>query len=506
MFVGREESLARRWQARMEDAARPERRNFLRSFSVEPGPSTTVLGTMIDPRGRATWIGLPTDRLMGYHAAIAGGTGTGKTSWLLGVLGQIAREDRFSVIVYDAKGETVDLILDLLVPFLLENGAPESLLDRLRVLRVFDQEYVPLLNLTLPETGVPAEAQAYGVASAVEQALSEPLGGRMHHVLVRCVALCIERSLPITRVLQWLQEPKAFLLAAEESADESVREYARFGFRQENRESLRALGARLNALLFWPGARRALCAPGSISFAEALDAPGISLISTGSAPAGSERLARFFGAALLGKIVRAILSRNVTAASPPAIFIAEEIQECLGAEEARQLGRLLATARYKRAAVWLTGQSRSQLNAVDPGLVAAIRANVGIQTQFRTSPEDAAAFAYLLPEHDGGEAARRELINSLTRLPQRHCYLAIRDNSLKAQLVLAPRIDFDALRTCRDRLGPEAHERIRRGIATIPIKDAEQVAQRRPVTAGVEGRQKEAPASEPGDDRFPGLG
>jgi len=505
MLVGREDVLARRWQARLMDSARRERLVFERSLTTSPGPGRVVIASYLGKGGDWTWLGMPGGRLVTLRAAVAGATNSGKSSWLLGVLAQVLLEDRYPVILFDAKGETVDAVLDLLLPFLLESGLDRGALDRLRVVRVFGPD-IPLLNLTRPEPGVPKEAQAYAVASAIEQVLAEPLGGRMHHVLVRFVALLIELGLPLTTIQPWLEDPAAFGRAASRSSDVSMREYARAGFRQENKESLRALASRLNALLFWPDARLALCAPGTVSFAEALTQPGLTVIHTGSPPAGAERLARFFSAVLVGQVVRALLSRKVEEQTPPALFVAEEIQEALGAEEARQLGRLLATARFKRAAVWLTNQSRSQLHAVDPGLVSAIRTNVELLLQFRCSPEDATAFAHLLPKEREGEAARRELVESLTRLPQRHCYLAVRDLGLKAQPVVAPRIDFDALRESGHRVSPELRQRIQRGIVALSREQlpGQQATPDTPAsTQDPDDGQTELP---PESDEFPGLG
>jgi hypothetical protein len=504
MLVGREDALARQWQRRLENAASPGYRAFLRAMTVTPGRGRVVMATTRNSQGEWTWLGLPVEQLTGYHAGIAGGTGTGKTTLVLVILFQIALENRSSLLVFDAKGETAALVLDLLVPVLLKVEGGEVLLDRLRVIRPFDPTNVPLLNITRAERGVPKEAQAYGVASAVEQALAEPLGGRMHHVLVRGATLCIELGLPITDLQRWLEDPRSFLKAAARSSDAALREYVRIGFPQENRESIRALASRLNALLFWPGAREALCAPGTMSFADALAEPGLTVVDVGNPPSGAERLARFFGAALLGQMARAILSRPVTPETHSALLLAEEIQEVLGPEEARQLGRLFATARYKRTAVWTTNQSRSQLAAVDPALVAAMRANLGLQVQFRTSPEDAAAFAYMLPEEAGGDEGRRELIHSLTRLPQRHCYLAVRDVGLHAQLVLSPRINFEALRKQAEQTSPEVFERIRRGIAALP-RSTEPSPVARSLAESL--AEDTGPASSTRDDpEFPGLG
>jgi len=499
IVVGDERVLARRWQGRVDNALSPERAALLRALSIQAGAGGVVLASAWS-RGQWRSLGLPTARVLSCHAGIAGGTGTGKTSLLLGIAAQIVCEDRYPVILFDAKGEFADKVLDLLPPILLDAGVSEERLGRLRVVKVFDPHYVPLLNVTLPEPGVPKEAQAYGVASAVEQALAEPLGGRMHHLLVRGAALAIELGLPITELQRWLDDPLAFQRAARRSSDPSIRDYASTGFPKENRESLRALAARLNALLFWPGARLALCAPGSVSFADALSEPGLTIVHVGDAPSGAERLSKFFGALLLGKIVRAILSRPITAETAPAWFVAEEIQECLGPEEARQVSRLLSTARFRKVGVWLTSQSRSQLHAVDPGLVAAMRTNLTIQAQFRTSPEDAAAFAHMLPESD--EEHRRELVQEMTRLPQRHFYLAVRDLGATAQLVVAPKLDFAGLEVSARRIPAELRARIRQGIATAPRDAAE-------LPAVVPPEKSELPVVEPpppDSGEFPRLG
>jgi hypothetical protein len=165
---------------------------------------------------------------------------------------------------------------------------------------------------------------------------------------------------------------------------------------------------------------------------------------------------------------------------------------------------LLSTARFKREAVWLTNQSRSQLNAVDPGLVAAMRANVELNVQFRSSPEDAAAFEYMLPRSRDGETARRDLINSIARLPRRHCYLAVRDTGMRAQLVRAPRIDFDAMRACGRTTPDETRQRIRRGIVSMTRDEAARVDV--VDTADAVGEVVEAPKLLEGEHEFPELG
>jgi hypothetical protein len=129
-----------------------------------------------------------------------------------------------------------------------------------------------------------------------------------------------------------------------------------------------------------------------------------------------------------------------------------------------------------------------------------MRTNLTIQAQFRTSPEDAAAFAHMLPESD--EEHRRELVQEMTRLPQRHFYLAVRDLGATAQLVVAPKIDFVGLEVSARRIPAELRARIRQGIATAP-RDAVEPP------AVVPPEKSELPVVEPpppDSGEFPRLG
>jgi hypothetical protein len=240
------------------------------------------------------------------------------------------------------------------------------------------------------------------------------------------------------------------------------------GWAQETKASLEAVAARLDALLLVPSVREAVAAKGAPDFASVLREPGsITAISTGDPPVGSERVARFWSSALFGSLCRGILSRPVDAHTPPVVLVAEEIQEALGGAQATLLGRFLSTARHKRAAIWVTGQSRSQLAAVDPGLVQALRANIGFQLQFRSSPEDAEAFAHALPVAPTARRpaeARRELVREVTMLRRREAYLWMRSAGLHALRIRTPRVDLEGLREQANRCHPETRLALRRGL------------------------------------------
>lgn len=471
-----EAGLGRKWQRRTSTA---EARKACRSLRIVPGPGRVVLGRPHEPSAGDGWLGVSTRKLVGEHGLIAGGTGSGKTVAVVTLISQLLR-DGVSLVLFDAKGETVDLLLTVLLPALAAADPDANLAGRVRVIRPFDPEFSPPLNLLAPEPGVTPAEQAFSVVSAIEEGLADPFGIRMHHIAVRLVALGIELGVTLPRVLQWVRYPAAFARDAQRSSDPSLREYGRVGWAQETRASLEAVAARLDALLLVPSVREAVAAEGGPDFASVLREPGsITAISTGDPPVGSERVARFWSSALFGSLCRAILSRAVDARTPPVVVVGEEIQECLGGAQATLLGRFLATARHKRAAIWVTGQSRSQLAAVDPGLVQALRANIGYQLQFRSSPEDAEAFAHALPVATTARRpaeVRRELVRDVTMLRRREAYLWMRSAGLHAVRIRTPRVDLVGLREQASCCDPATRLAIRRGLWAMPRAELRQRA------------------------------
>jgi hypothetical protein len=268
------------------------------------------------------------------------------------------------------------------------------------------------------------------------------------------------------------------------SQDAAIREYARTGLPRESRATIEALIARLDTFLLMPGTE-ALSTSRCVNIAKALSSPGeVVILDPSNPPAGAERVARFWAATLVGLVSRAILTREVGPESLPVWFVAEEIQEGLTRSQSGLLGRLLSTARSRRVGLFLTTQHRSALTKVEPTLVQSIMANVALQLQFRTSLEDAKAFAHALPQSTDERKERqlrRGRIAELTRLPRRMAYLWVRSAGLRAQLIRTPRIDLDALHEHADRLDSRLREELRRGLSAVLRSEPAQASPTRQV-------------------------
>lgn len=508
IHLGEEGPLARRLIAREQKRGSPEERRFEEELLRSPGAEDLVVGRARRRSGSWAWVCVPYERLVRGHATIGGGSGSGKSRWVTAVVTQLLCRRSAILGLFDAKSETATDLIETVLPYVAAVTGDEGIIERLRIIRPFSSS-VPPLNVTVAEAGIPKEAQAYAITESIEQALREPLGPRMHHVVLRLVTACIDLGMPLPTLQKWLLDPRSYLQVALRSDDPEVREYARTGFPRESPESLRATAARLNAFLFLPETRRALNAPSCISFDDALREPGgIFVVDVGSPPAGSESLQRFWASLILGKLVRALLSRSWDPGLPPVLLVAEEIQEILGPNEAQSLARLLSVARFRGIALWLTNQSRSQILRVDRNLVEAIAANAAFHVQFRSSYEDARAFAHLLPlEGKGaltGTAVRRQLVEELTRLPRRHCYLALRDAPFAARRILTPRLELEALKDAAANLSPEVRERIRGGAWSID----EPVIQPTPTVHELALPNAADPLEEEADEAsdFPSLG
>lgn len=438
-----------------KDSIRVRRLAAFSSPSVLSG--NVALGRREEEEG---WFQVPAAELAAGHGSIAGASGSGKTRLVEAVLCQLIPKGDVNFVILDAKSELTDDLLGVCLPALVARTRDESLLDRLTVVRPFGERPAQL-NVTLPEPGVSTEAQATSIAVSIEEALDEQFGGRMRVNLPQLIGCAIGLRRPLTAIIDWLADPHALLREMVRCPDPHLRDFARLQLPKESRESLQAIAARLRGLLFLPETRRALGASSCVSFPELLNRPGgITIIDVGTPPAGSERLTRLFGALIFGRLVRAILSRPVTAGAPQVVCLMEEAQEVLGRNEARSLTRLLSLARHRRCAVWTTNQSRAQLLSVDRTLDQALRVNAAFQIQFRASLEDAKAFAHLLPRSkSAGVRGRTQAVERLTRLPRRSFYFALRTKQLTTRL-RSPLFDLDAMRREADRLSEVVRSRL----------------------------------------------
>lgn len=472
LLVGREPLRARRQQRDEAESARrathADRVRFADLMEKAAGPGTVMLGRAQRLDDSFFWCGQPIKDFLAVHSWITGATGSGKSFFALSCILQVLRDGHHPLIVVDMKSELSDLLIEVVIPAVMESTGGDEVLSRLRIIRPFGHE-LPMLRVTEPEPGVPRSIQAFNLAAALEEALSDELGARMNRMFLRLSALAIELQLPLTVIQRWLESPKSFARDAANSTDASLRAYASDGFARESRPAVDALLARLDSFLFLDEVRLALAAPRCVSFAEALES-GITIVDLGSPPAGAERAQRFWAGILAGRITRAILSRPIGPQTPQAWVIFEEVQEALGRAQSEQFCRLLTLARHKRVALTLINQQAAQLGAVDPTLIKVLRTNASLECAFRCNLEDAKPLVQVmpLPAVAGSlDVTRQSMVQALTQLPDREYLLWMKRASFGAQRVRSPRLDLDHLRHLASTLPEEVRDRVRRGVVSM---------------------------------------
>jgi hypothetical protein len=470
-----------------------------------------VLGKARDGAGRPYWASVAARDLLRRHLAVTGSTGSGKSRWVAGLLFQLLRlVPEVALVLLDFKGETAEWMRGDLVPAVLARGGSPVLVDQLRILRIGDPELIPCLRITEPEAGVSREVQAHALAATVEDVAGEALRHRMNRICLKLGLLCLELREPLPRILAWLENPTSLRQAARRSADPELRRYLLTVFEEESAESRLALAARLDGLLMVPEIRLALSAPTCAPVPEMLDR-GVTVIDCGPRPGVPERASRLLGRLLLGRLTRAILSRQVTDESRPVVFALDEYQEGLGRGDIGELTRLLALSRSRLASLWLVTQAPSIASDLDPALPRAITTNCSLRAIFRANATDAGALEFALPSllEAGRRTRQRErLISEVTHLPQREFLLHLADEDFGLVRLRSPRVDLDRLHRLGEALPPDVRERVRRGTVSLTRAEIERALE---TAAEIRSDSSEdvgdllRPAG-PTDDRFPSLG
>ncbi|MBI1797172.1 MAG: hypothetical protein HYR74_08985 [Candidatus Eisenbacteria bacterium] len=444
VLVGDPHALAREALSHVVSSEDKLLGRFRREFRVpRTGEFPFVgFGTVPGATGGRANVGVPLEKLQ-THVLDSGPTGSGKTRLALAVGRQLIGIPNVRTWSIDPKGDLTDgrerLIAEAMV-----GPLGKKILERTRLVSLFDRRAPAPLRLTAREPGIPIEVQAASLGTALAEASGADIGHRMDYILRWLAELAIETEAPLTLVLNWIARPATFASAAAQSANERLRHFARVEFPRENRESIRALRARLEGVLLLPSVRQCLEAPSCFDFKEALENYDV-LVDASKPPAGEEAAVRVLCGPIFGRITRAILNRPVTAESPQIVCFIDELPEVLGRFEATGVTRLVSLSRSKRVGFFLIHQERGPLGAE---LFNSLRTNCGIETVFRPSRRDAALMAHALPVPEGVDDAgkrRAQLLRRLTRLPRREYALWIKDGAVPLHFVRAAHLDLSHL-------------------------------------------------------------
>jgi hypothetical protein len=437
----------RRWQRLThndESAEYAMRREFERQLRVAGASDRIILGRGPTLGGPHDWFGLP----LGGHTWIHGSTGSGKSFEALSVLLQLVRRRHSRVYLFDFKPELIDLVMEA-IRALVARGET-WLLHAVQHLDLFGPKTVPL-RVTVPEPGVPRSVQAMALATSLEETVASDLGIRMLRTFVWLTSLAIELGCPLTDLARWLRTPALFQEMALRSRDPELREYAASSFGREQRTSLEAIAARLDLLLFLPQLRAALEAPGCLDMPALNRTPGLTLVRIGGAPAGAGGAERLIGSLLMGLWSRSVLAREIEDDSVPVVGCFDEGQLAIRSRDVDHFSRFATLARSRRGTLVFLNQQISQL---DSGFARVLRTNANLELAFRSSPEDAATLAGVLPLAQRAESeagAKRALIRTLSHLPNRTFVLWVKSLG-HAALLHSPRIDLETMRRDAGRL------------------------------------------------------
>jgi hypothetical protein len=438
--LGDERRLARRADRRGWSPSLSLLRRFEREFLLGGEEKGVVFGRLLNPRAHSGWIGLTPQRLREVHLVGSGATGSGKTTAGMDITRQLLAFGGVKLTNMDPKGDT-SAALEGLHAASGDEPAAASGLGEVKFFRPFDRHVVPQLRLTAREAQVPAEVQALSLVSSLEEATGAELGLRMRSIATPLATAAIELGLPLSVIVDWLGDPRAFRDAAAGVPNERLQEYAQSQFPKESRESVSAIRSRLEAVLLLPIVRRALEARTFLPLEDWIERFHLNF-DWSRPPAGQEAAVRALCGPVMGRLTRALLNRAPGPTSPHILLLGDELQEILGRFETVGVGRLMALARSRGVSCFFMFQQRSQLPR---DLQELLRTNATVELVFRANHRDAATYAHSLPvAEDEPDAARvrASLVRRLERLPRRQFLLIVKDSPHGGQFLEAPEINI----------------------------------------------------------------
>lgn len=466
-----------------------------RAASREP---TVSLGTSLRSDGHPYRVQLPVGALRGGgHWMVTGSTGSGKSYFLITVLMQLfgfwaSGISPGGIIIFDLKGELAQLLRDVIIPSLVASWNDQlatRLLQRLAVIAPFDEHATPPFQILAREPRLPIEVQAHEVATSFGRTIGNDLGIMQQYVLRMLLVLAIDLGLTLPDVVEMLRTPAFLRWATEHTTLPQVRAYFEERFARERSASVAGLLNRLDSLVMFPALRKMLNAPGMIRFDRLIE-NSITIVDLGGAPAGIAEVSPFFGQLMFSKVTRAIFTRRIAPGTPDVTIIADEFQQLLTPDMARDFERVLTLIRSQRVFLWSAFQQAAQVESVSPLLLRILRTNTDYKVLFRTELDDARHFAHMLPvtgavrrERPGfadprsptapltADEERRQLLEQVPSLPNRVCWFSERQAPYSAILTRSLSLNIAVARRAASTLPAEMRQVIRNGILAVPPEE-----------------------------------
>lgn len=343
-----------------------------------------------DPNNPRRLFWLPRRR-GGAHMAVWGGSGAGKSNYLLDLFMQDVMAGRGCALI-DPKGDTFGDIVAAMTAIPEEQWP--ALAQDLVIVDPSDPSSTAAFN--------PLEVTPHGSASRQRQdmvsvfrkiwRLDDAQTPRLGLVLRRAIQLAMENQLTICDLQRLLTDDAFRCNLVERSSDGSLRTFWEHEFPQSPSAQMQWSAStltRLEAFLDDPAIRRFLGQPhSSFDFRQAMDEGRVVLINLAKGALGEET-SSLLGGFLLGRLQLAAESRQEIwpeESRRPFYLYVDEYQNYA----TKSFEELLAEARGYALSVLMANQHLGQL---DEGLRRAIISNARIRVAFRVSYEDATILA-----------------------------------------------------------------------------------------------------------------
>lgn len=419
---------------------------FVPVMAQAPEPALP-LGTARDSLGTPVEVRLPLEDLAA-HCLVSGATGSGKTTFVTGLLAEALRQGH-PVGTLDCKAGFFEASLAWAgaIAYRLPPEQRRVFVRRLVVVNPFSEHLVPL-NVCRVAPGASAETQAYDVARILSYLFGD-LGFQTENLLLHLVLLLQEAELSLVEAPEVLQDELLRGILVERAQNPAVRAYFGQTFPEVPSSAKAALVTRLQSLSVAEPVRLMLGADDLLDFKGILDRGDPLFLFCGMGQGIPAELVELVGTLLLQQLFVGAFAAGRE--RRPYWLCADEFFHLVDVPVlAKRFERGLASLRAFGVHLALVMHQFSQ---VPGGLREAILANCDLMALFRTSSRNASYFGDFLPEQDpevirealrrtgrvpGRHEVRMQLVERLQRLPDRTMYWYDRRKPYRAVLVRVP--------------------------------------------------------------------
>lgn len=412
------------------------------------GDVAFLVGTARDSRGAPVPVRLSSAALAA-HWLIQGATGTGKTTFVLGLV-EWAVAHGFPIGLVDCKAGFFHASQRIAAAhaYRLSTEARRAFVRRLAIFNPFG-EALPPFNRCALAPGVSPEVQAYDVTLVLSRLFDVALSVHMENILRHLLLLLIASKLTLVEATLVLQDEVVRGVLLERAGNPTLKEFFYRTYPALPKISTDALVGRLSALLLPERMQLMLGAD------ESFDLPGIIargdpwLVMLGKGSGIPEEQVTVLGGLVLQSFFQAAYSTSGD--HKPYLLVLDEFFHLLGAPAlAERFATGLAALRSFGLHLALILHEFSQ---VPSALREAILTHCDYTATFRSSARNAALLGDFVPDLDPdlvagalrrGEAVptRREMhqrnLERLQRLPSRTMYWYDRRQAHRAVLVRVP--------------------------------------------------------------------